>query len=367
MHNIKPLTFWPSAIFLFLTLMVSWLDAQTFVNLTSNLNGQIIEHLPFAFTLSAFAMVLICAYIFVSPVGKVRIGGENAQPILSPFKWFSVSLTTVIAMGILFWSVAEPVIHFNEPAAFSGALRRTEEALSFSVATLFVHWTLAPYAIYTAAGLCFALAYYNFQMPFSARSLLRPVLGDFVEGKSGQLLDSLVLFSVVIGMSATLTAGLLLIGSGITASFGLSSGPLLYGLISAFIIGVALISSFTGLRRGIQFLARINTYLFFAALVFVMATGPMDFAFQSALKGMDAYLSEFVSRHLLFDAHDEWPGWWTVAFFASWFAWAPISCLFLGKIAKRLHHPTVYSGQPTPPLTVWHAVVWRIWRNLFVL
>jgi choline-glycine betaine transporter len=50
--------------------------------------------------------------------------------------------------------VAEPIVHFNQLLSFRGVEAGSEEALVFSMLTIFVHWTLAPYAIYTVAGLC---------------------------------------------------------------------------------------------------------------------------------------------------------------------------------------------------------------------
>ncbi|MGB0941576.1 MAG: BCCT family transporter [Marinomonas sp.] len=336
MKNIRPITFWPACIGLLLTVIYTILDKQNFIAATSAINTAIIDNLSWLFNLSALFLVGVVAYAFFAPVSKVKIGGEGAKPMLSPFQWFAISLTTVIAMGILFWSVAEPILHYHTPPAYLGITPESPEAMRFSMSTIFVHWTITPYSIYTVAGLAFALAFHNLKLNFSIGSMLRPLLGRWVDGVGGQIIDGLALLSVVLGMSATLTSGLLVITDGMNSVLGIEKSPFIYGLIAIAIIGSAIISAASGLYRGIQTLARINTWLYFIGAAFIFVVGPTAFILSLGVESLGVYLSEFFARNLVTGAsgNDQWPGWWTVFFFASWFAWAPISSLFLGKIAR---------------------------------
>ncbi len=336
MKNIRPITFWPAFVCLALTVIYTIIDKQNFIAGTSTLNNVIMANLSWLFNLSALLMVFIAAYAFFAPIGRVRIGGQKATPMLTPFRWFAVSLTTVIAMGILFWSVAEPVLHYHEPPKYLGVTPESAEAMRFSMSTIFVHWTITPYAIYTVAALAFALAFHNLKLPFSIGSMLRPLLGRWVDGIGGQVVDGLALFSVVLGMSATLTSGLLVIGDGMESVLGIEKSAAGYAMIAIAIIGSAIISAASGLYRGIQTLARINTWLYFVGALFIFIVGPTAFILSLGVESLGVYLSDFFARNLVTGAsgNDQWPGWWTVAFFASWFAWAPLSCLFLGKIAR---------------------------------
>nr|WP_067287361.1 BCCT family transporter [Marinobacterium profundum] len=336
MKNIRPITFWPAFICLALTIIYTIMDEKNFIAATSALNDLIITNLSWLFNLSALSMVFVAAYAFFAPIGRVRIGGESASPMLSPFRWFAVSLTTVIAMGILFWSVAEPILHYYEPPQSLGISAQSPEAMRFAMSTTFVHWTITPYSIYTVAGLAFALAFHNLKLSFSIGSMLRPLLGRWVDGVGGQVIDGLALFSVVLGMAATLTSGLLVIGDGLESVLGIEKSSLVYGIIAISIIGSAIISAASGLHRGIQTLARINTWLYFTGALFIFIVGPTAFILSLGVESLGVYLSDFFARNLVTGAsgNDQWPGWWTVAFFASWFAWAPLSCLFLGKIAR---------------------------------
>jgi len=336
MKNLRPITFWPAFVCLVLTVIYTIIDEKNFVAATSAINNAIINNFSWLFNLSAVFLVFVVAYAFFSPVGRVRIGGEEARPMLTPFRWFAISLTTVIAMGILFWSVAEPILHYHQPPEYLGITPDSPEAMRFSMSTIFVHWTITPYSIYTVAALAFALAFHNLKLQFSIGSMLRPLLGRRVEGVGGQVIDGLALFSVVLGMAATLTSGLLIIGDGLESILGITKNAFTYGVIAVIIIGSAILSAASGLYRGIQTLARINTWLYFIGALFIFIVGPTAFILSLGVESLGVYLSEFFARNLVTGAsgNDQWPGWWTVAFFASWFAWAPLTCLFLGKIAR---------------------------------
>lgn len=317
-------------------LAITAADEQRFVAITTSINAAIIDTFSALFLYSAVALLGLCIYAFFSPLGKILIGGAEAERIYSPFRWFAVSLTTVIAMGILFWAVAEPVVHFREPPGFSGIEPGSEAAMVFSMSTVFVHWTLAPYAIYTVAALTFALVFYNFDGDFSVGSLFRPMLGRHLGELAAQLIDGLVLFAVVVGMSAVMSAGLLLIGDGLQYLFALPKSPAVYAATAGFIVSVALLSAASGLRQGIQLLARINTVLFVLLLFYLLIAGPTVFIARLGSLSVIEFLADFLPRQLLLDESEgsRWSGWWTTAFYASWFAWAPLSCLFLGKIAR---------------------------------
>lgn len=316
MSNIRLITFWPAFVCLALTVVYTIIDEKNFIAVTSTLNDLIITNLSWLFNLSAVFLVGIVVYAFFSPISRVRIGGEKALPMLTPFRWFAVSLTTVIAMGILFWSVAEPILHYYEPPKYLGVTPESAESMRFAMSTIFVHWTITPYSIYTVAGLAFALSFHNLKLKFSIGSMLRPLLGRWVDGIGGQIIDGLALFSVVLGMSATLTSGLLVIGDGLESVLGIEKSSVTYAAIAIGIIGSAIISAASGLHRGIQTLARINTWLYIVGALFIFIVGPTAFILSLGVESLGVYLSEFFAKNLVTGAsgNDQWPGWWTVAF-----------------------------------------------------
>ncbi|MDR2945132.1 MAG: BCCT family transporter [Candidatus Adiutrix sp.] len=336
MKNLQKLVFLPASIAIVLTIAISLGNAENFSALVGKLNGAITNNIAWLFNGTAVIMVLLCLYALFSKVGNVRIGGEDAEPLLSRFKWFAVSLTTVIAMGIVFWPVAEAVTHYTAPSTISGVTANTPEAALNSMAVLFVHWTITPYAIYSVLAMTFALSFYNLRMPFSISTIIRPLMGKYADGTGGRLVDSLGTFSVVLGMSATMVSCIMAIAQGVTAVGGPVGNYAIYALIAVGILLLAMLTSISGLQKGIQHLARINTWLYFFALAFFLVAGPTSYLINLGTESLGLFIDEFFQRNLVTGAahSDPWAGYWTVAYFGSWFAWAPITCLFLGRIAK---------------------------------
>jgi glycine betaine transporter len=93
-QNLKLWTFGPSAILQLVTLIITWQDPQSIVQLKPTANGWIIQNLAHVFTFSALIMVVISGYVFFSAAGGIGIGSPDAEVIFTPFRWFVVSLTT---------------------------------------------------------------------------------------------------------------------------------------------------------------------------------------------------------------------------------------------------------------------------------
>ncbi|WP_417449376.1 BCCT family transporter [Kordiimonas sp.] len=335
-HNVRPIVFWGPMLILLGTVAWSLTDLEGLLDGATQINDWILSHFSLAFSWGSFIFVLSCVWAFFSPLGKVTIGGVGAKPLLTKWSWFSITLCTTIAIGILFWATAEPIYHSHTPPALSGITPRSAAAAEFAMASLFMHWSFTPYAIYTVPGLTFALVYYNLDRPYSLSGPLSLVLGKWVQGVGSQIIDAVALFSLIAGIAATLGVGTMSVSGGIAKLTGITSSPLLQGLVMAAIVAAFMVSSVTGLQRGIRVLSDINTKFFFLLCAFVFITGPTGYMLSLGWAGLVQYVAEFVPRSLALEAsHDEtWSQAWTVFYWANWLAWAPITALFLGRIAK---------------------------------
>jgi choline-glycine betaine transporter len=328
----RPVFFIPLAV-LFAALIFSLWQGAAFVATETAINDWILLHLGPVFAVSGVAFLVLLVFVALSPLGKVIIGGPDAQPLLGRWRWFSVMLCTTIATGILFWGAAEPLFHLNAPPAMLGLTPGSDGAATFAMSTMFLHWTLTPYAIYTVAGLAFALVYYNRREPFSLSSLFVPLIGQRAHGPVGTTIDIICLYALVAGMAASLGAGILALAGGIEGLGGFVGGtPLRWG-IAALIVASFLISAATGLQKGIAGLSVLNTWLFFAIIAFVLIAGPTAKMLGLSLRGGADYFVTFVPRNLGLDVDGDWHREWTIFNWANWFAWAPVTALFLGRLA----------------------------------
>lgn len=336
LQSIRPVVFFVPLAILVLTVLTSFVDHEGLLAATSAANSWILSHFAWAFSWGSFLFVITCLWAFFSPLGRVRIGGPEAKPLLTPWGWFSITLCTTIAIGILFWATAEPIFHVYGPPTHSGIAPGSPEAAQFAMTSLYMHWSFTPYAIYTVPGLAFALAYYNLKRPYSLNGPLSLVLGRATRGLVGDLIDTVAIFALIAGIAATLGVGMLSISGGVSAIFDVPSSAFMQAMVTVAIVGTFVVSSITGLQRGIRILSNINTRFFFLLAIFILVTGPTGAMVSLGWDGLTGYVREFLPRSLGLGAtHDaDWSEAWTVFYWANWLAWAPITALFLGRIAR---------------------------------
>jgi choline-glycine betaine transporter len=323
----------------FLTAVVaSMIDRNEFLEFATGLNNWILDTFSSVISWAVFGFVLTCLAVVVSPLGKVTIGGQGAPRTLKPWSWFSITLCTTIAIGILFWAMAEPLYHLYDPGgAARGIEAGSAAATQFSLVSLFMHWTISPYAIYTVAALTFALAYHNLGKPYSVSGPFIALLGRPLPNPVAAGLDAAILWALVMGMAGSLGAGMLMLSGGVADLTGLTSGPLTLALVAGAIAIVVLISSLTGLMRGIRILSEANTWFFFALIAFIVVFGPFRDMLVQGGQAAIGYVGSFFDRSLMIGSasgDQEWAKSWTTFYFANWLAWAPVTAMFLGRIAR---------------------------------
>lgn len=327
--------FWPPAALLLLALTYSVVDFSGFHAAVTTANDWILSRFDWLFSLASFAAVALLISVAVSPVGSIRIGGPDARPVLSRWNWFAITLCTTIAIGILFWGAAEPIFHVNDPPGFSGADARSPAAAEFAISTLFMHWTITPYALYSVPALAFALAHFNLGKPYSLSGPLSLVFGRAAEGRGGDIIDAIGLYALIAGVAASLGVGVMTLAGGLERVVGVHDGPSLRFIITVAIVAVFVASSITGIQRGIKYLSDFNVKFFFVLALFLLLTGPTLSILSLGAQSLLAYVRDFIPASLALGerAGDPWMRDWTVFYFANWLAWAPITALFLGRIS----------------------------------
>ena len=187
-------------------------------------------NLAWFFILAANIFVILCLFLVVSPLGKIRIGGAAAKPDFTYMGWFSMLFAAGMGIGLMFYGVSEPLTHFgtafdgSDWAPLGGAAGDFEgnEAGSVAVgmaATIF-HWGLHPWAIYSVVALSLALFAFNKGLPLSMRSVFYPILGERVWGWPGHIIDILAVFATLFGLATSLGIGASQAAAGLTYLFG---------------------------------------------------------------------------------------------------------------------------------------------------
>ena len=338
-QKIRPLAFFPPFILLiilaFYSLTAGMKNEEKTVEVMSNLFNLALDNFGWYYALLALVIVIMTIFLACSRYGDIKFGGKEAKPEFSYWNWFCITLCAGIAIGIVFWGVAEPMMQFQSPPKALGILPFSDEAARFSLAQIFLEWTFTPYAMYCVCGISCAYAFYNMGTPKTISSTFIPLIGDKVKGKAGQLIDAFIIFALVGGVVTSLGEGVLQVASGLESQFGIPSNRITWGAISVLMILIYTISSYTGIQKGIRILSDINGKLFFLLIAFVIVMGPTIFNINLGLEATASYIETFFSRHLFLGglSKDPFPRYWTLFFFAIWYAWAPVTGMFLARLA----------------------------------
>ncbi|OAL59296.1 MULTISPECIES: BCCT family transporter [unclassified Halomonas] len=332
--TLRPLVFWPTFLVLFAAVIASYINLDAFLAVASGLNTAILNNFSWLFSIGSLYLLVMAVIVYFSPIGHVRIGGPSAKPLLSPLRWFSITLCTTLAVGVLFWTTAEPLYHFMSPPSSSGLEAGSSDAMVFAMSTMFLHWTFTPYAIYAVPALIFALAFYNLRLRFSISSMLEPLFGSRIRRFAG-LIDAVSLYALVAGMASSLGTGALTLAGGVGQYLGGETSPLRLGVIVAIIVTTFVLSAASGLQKGIARFSSLNAGLLLILGVFAFIAGPTIFSLALGVESFGVFIDNFLTKSLFTGAagEDQWPQWWSIFYWAVWFSWAPVAALFLGKIS----------------------------------
>lgn len=334
--KINKWVFYPPLLLILGTVIFSQVNHELFMEVIGIANAWVLDKFGWLFTWSSFVFILLLAITYFSPLAKIKIGGEKAEPLLSKWKWFAISICTTIATGILFWGCAEPLYHYATPPKGLGIAENSAESLEFAMSTMYMHWSFTPYGIYCITGLVFALVYYNLKKPFRMSSLLYPITQKDGRNLQNNILDVICLYALVLGMSASLGSGILSLLGGLEHLFGMEKTNALMGIVGILIIASFIVSAVTGLQKGIKWLSNFNIIAFIFIAIYVFTLGyPMETLSMGAI-GIKDYIIDFIPRstNLGSSLDDEWLNSWSIFYWANWFAWAPIASLFLGRISR---------------------------------
>lgn len=285
------------------------------------------------FYILTVAIILLTVVILgFSRYGDIRLGPDHATPEFSKLTWLSMLFAAGMGIGLMFFGVAEPVMHFlAPPTADPNSIAAVKEAMK----TTFFHWGVHPWAIYAAVALVLGYFAYRHQLPLTLRSALYPLIGERIYGWPGHLVDIFAVTSTIFGVSTSLGFGAAQINAGLSYVFGIPSTTGVQIGLMAGVVGIAIISVTTGLDKGIRRLSEANMLLAVALLVFVLVLGPTVFLLQAYLQNMGAYASDIVRNtlNLFAYAKTDWIGGWTIFYWGWWLAWAPFVGLFIARIS----------------------------------
>ena len=323
------------------------------------------------FLSAANVFVVFCIVLMVTPLGKIRLGGADAQPDYSYIGWFALLFAAGMGIGLMFFGVAEPMSHFassmggtvaeggvrTDWAPLGAAAGDEVAARDLGMAATIFHWALHPWAIYAVVSLALAFFTYSRGLPLTLRSAFYPLLGERVWGWWGHIIDTLAVFATLFGIATSLGFGTEQSLAGLNYLFGWGTGNFAKVLLITIITSMATISVVRGLDGGVKVLSEINIGLAALLLVFVIAVGPTASIFETMFAGGLAYVEEIVPLSMPFGRDDaNFSQGWTAFYWAWWISWSPFVGMFIARVSRgRTVREFVFCVLVIPSLV---CVVW---------
>lgn len=286
------------------------------------------------YLLAVAGFLLFVVAVALSPAGKIHLGPDHGAPQYSFPTWFAMLFATGYGIALLFFGVAEPVLHYADPPQGEP---QTIQAAKQAMQIAFFHWGFHIWAIYGLTGL--VLAYFAFRhgLPLSMRSALYPLIGDRIYGPIGHAVDVFAILGTLFGIATTLGLSVAQINAGLNYLWPTIPVSTTVQIISiALITAVTTLSVAAGLDKGIKRLSVLNMILAAMLLLFVFLTGPTLFILETLVQNTGYYLSNIVERTFNLQAYTggDWIGNWTLFIFGWTIAWAPFVGLFIARISR---------------------------------
>jgi len=291
---------------------------------------------------------------------NIRLGGNLEQPEFTFFSWVSMLFAAGTGVGILFWSVAQPIMQFqNNP--FTGTAMDSEAAI-MGMSLTFFHWGLNGWAIFSFIAITMAYFSFRHDYPLTIRSALYYVIGRRADGIIGDIIDVLAVFGTIFGIATTLGLGVEQMNAGLQILLGIETSLTFQLGVMGIIMLIATVSVLSGVNKGVRILSEGNFWLSIAVLVFLLLFGPTQYLIGVTIESTGHYIQNILRLTFHTNAtHDsDWQSVWTVFFWGWWIAWSPFVGMFIARISRGRTFGEFVAGVLLTP-----TIITIIWIGLF--
>lgn len=281
-----------------------------------------------------FAIVVICIFLCLHPIGKKRFG--NDKPDFSTFSWLGMIFTAVAGFGVLTWTSIEWFYYYQTPTW--GIDPYSLEALYMSTAYPLHHWGFIIFSAATLMGVLYAYQIYCKKVKDvrPSTACIAAIGEKNAVGWMGKTIDAFFAISVM---------------TGLVTAVGVNA-PTLFGTISrvigaqptfaaqAFVIVlwsvVMALLLYTGLSKGLRYLSDFRVIAGFGILLFLLFVGPTSYLLNGMVDNVGMYLQNFMRLTLNTDTYaaSGTPQNWTVFYWCWYLALAIQTGIFFAKISK---------------------------------
>ncbi|MBK1698430.1 BCCT family transporter [Rhodovibrio salinarum] len=324
--------------------------------------GAAFDALDWLYMLWVTGLLVLAAWLALGRHGRVRLGRSDESPEFSTPSWLSMLFAAGMGVGLLFWGVAEPVLHFDGAPGYTPGSR---EAARHALAVTLFHWGFHAWAIYGMTAL--ALAYFAFKRggSFMPGAGLRAELPGRWVPAAAEAANITAIVAIALGVAGSIAMGVFQLQRGLFVLVETDpealwiSGALLLMLVVCYALPLVM-----PLDKGVKWLSNANMALAIALMLFLLLAGPTAFLMRGFVTTAGDYLTELVSLsfQLFTFERQEAAGWfqgWTLTYFFWWISWSPFVGVFIARISRGRTIREFIAGVilvPTVFSVLWFAV-----------
>jgi glycine betaine transporter len=301
--------------------------------------------------LGLFCVVFILGIAF-SPLGKRRLGNitenvtrnsagktketKSIKPEYSLWAWIAMLYSAGMGAGILLRAVQEPVFMFQNPPLQTGV-----SADVLALEYTFYQWGFTAWAFYALFALLVGYYFFEKKKPI----LVSATLGDLSKKKHSKpiilLVDILAILTTIFGLIGAIGLGTTQINGGLNHLYGnLTTNGFGFGttiFLTILICGLAFLSVWNGIDKGIKIISKANIGATVLLLLFVVFHSDFLHVMSIFFQALFHYIIDFIPLSLAigkYDAGEQFLTDWTYYYWAFWLAWSPFTGIFIARISQ---------------------------------
>ncbi len=285
------------------------------------------------YVLSVAGFLVFVVVLALSGFGRIKLGQDHSEPEYSYTSWFAMLFSAGMGIGLMFFGVAEPIMHYTSPPVGDA---QTAEAARQAMRITFFHWGVHAWAIYAVVALSLAYFAFRHDLPLTIRSALYPLIGERIHGPIGHAVDIFAVLGTIFGVATSLGFGVMQVNAGLNYLFDVPTTITVQVILIAVITAIATLSVGLGLDAGIRRISELNMILAVILIAFVLVAGPTVFLLQTLVQNTGMYLSSLFEMTFNLYAYEptSWIGGWTLFYWAWWIAWSPFVGMFIARVSR---------------------------------
>lgn len=327
--------FWTSATIIIVASIIAMVIPGRFQVASEAVYEFISQNFTWFFLLLVFGFGVLLIFLALSPYGRIKLGDDDSEPEFAFWPWIGMLFSSGLGVGLVFFGVAEPMQHFVE-APFLGGPIQDAEAARIAMGYTYFHWGISQWSIFGVAGLAIGYFQYRKKRDGLISTSLEPIFGFHYSKLGRNSIDTLAIIATITGMATSVGLGILQMDGGLNHAFGLPQGPVTQIVLTVLMTTVFILSTVTGLEKGMKFFSTMNMVLALFLTVFMIIFGPFSFIMESIVLGLGDYLSNYVGYSLRAEPYNarDWTRGWTVFYWAWVIAWSPFIGSFVARVSR---------------------------------